>query len=161
MPTDMQEREMDSQTGMRIPSMREALRLLGRGFLLRCPNCGKGPVLKNWLKLRVRCGCCGIRLERGEHDYFMGSMLLNYCLTGSLLIVGIAVLVVTRWPNVPWTALQYGGPIAMIVLPFVLFPFSKLLFLAADIMMRPVTPEEMEWHRTSESEWSSERAPRS
>jgi uncharacterized protein (DUF983 family) len=161
MANQVQDREMDSHGGMRIPSLKEAGRLLGRGMLLRCPNCGKGPVLKNWLKLRVHCGHCCIRLERGEHDYFMGSMLLNYCLTGALLLVGIAVLIVTQWPDVPWDALQWGGPISMVVLPFILFPFSKLLFLAADIMMRPVTPEEMEWHRTASSEWSSERAPRS
>jgi uncharacterized protein (DUF983 family) len=152
--------EMQSRTGLAFAGPKQSAVLLGRAMRLRCPNCGQGPVLAHWLKLLVRCGSCGIRLERGEHDYFMGSMMLNYCLTGVLLLVGIAVVLVSRWPDVPWNWLQYGGPAAMIVLPFVLFPFSKLMFLAADMILRPVTPEEMEWHRTAATEWSSEVVPR-
>lgn len=151
--------EMDSETGLQLPTVADAVRRFGRAFLLRCPNCGGGPILKHWLKLRVRCGNCGLRTERGEHDYFMGSLMLNYGMTGGLLLVAIAVTLVTQWPDVPWDAMQWVGPIAMIVLPFVLFPFSKLLWLAFDLMLRPVTPAELEWHRTAESEWSTERAP--
>jgi uncharacterized protein (DUF983 family) len=152
--------EMDSETGLQLPTARDAARRFGRALLLRCPNCGGGPIVKNWLKLHVRCGNCGIRTERGEHDYFMGSMMLNFVMTGTILLVAIAVTLVTRWPDVPWDTLQWVGPAAMIVLPFVLFPWSKLVWLAFDIMLRPVTPEELEWHRTAGSEWSTEYAPR-
>jgi uncharacterized protein (DUF983 family) len=151
---------MDSRTGLELASPKQTARLMGRALRLRCPNCGRGPVLKHWLKLRVRCGSCGLRLERGEHDYFTGSLMFNFVIAGVLLLVTLAVVLVTMWPNVPWDALEVGGPIAMLVAPLVIFPFSKLLWLAFDLMLRPVTPEEMEWHRTAESEWSSERAPR-
>lgn len=141
--------------GLELPSVGRTLRLLGRAMVLHCPNCGKGPVLQNWLKLRVRCGSCGIRMERGEHDYFAGSMLLNFCLTGVLLLVGLAVLIITQSPNVPWDALEWAGPVAMIALPFLLFPFTKLLWLAADIAMRPVTAGELEWHREAAADYST------
>jgi len=150
-----QERHTDS--GFDVAGVGQAFRLLGRGLTLRCPNCGGGPVLQHWLKMRVRCGNCGLRLERGEHDYFLGSLLLNYCLSGVLLLVTLAVVLITRWPEVPWTALQYGGPLAMLLMPVVLFPFTKLLFLAADLIMRPVTPAELEWHRTAEEQWSTDK----
>ena len=152
--------EMDSETGLQIPTPRDAVRRFGRAFLLRCPNCGKGPVLKNWLKLQVRCGTCGIRTERGEHDYFMGSMMLNFVMTGGLLLVAIYTLLITNGAtDSTWDLLQWGGPVAMVVLPFVLFPFSKLVWLAFDIMLRPVTEQELEWHRGAASEWSTEYAP--
>ena len=152
--------EMDSETGLQIPRARDALRHLGRALLLRCPNCGKGPVLKHWLKLHVRCGSCGLRLERGEHDYFMGSMMLNFVMTGGLLLVAIYALLITNGAtDSTWDILQWGGPVAMVVLPFVLFPWSKLVWLAFDIMLRPVTEQELEWHRAAASEWSTEYAP--
>jgi uncharacterized protein (DUF983 family) len=153
--------EMDSETGLQIPTPRDAARRFGRALLLRCPNCGKGPVLKSWLKLQVRCGSCGIRLERGEHDYFMGSMMLNFVMTGGLLLVAIYILLVTNGAtDRTWDLLQWGGPVAMLVLPFVLFPWSKLIWLAFDIMLRPVTEQELEWHRAAASEWSTEYAPK-
>jgi hypothetical protein len=40
--------------------------------------------------------------------------------------------------------------------PFILFPFSKLLWLAFDLMLRPLTPEEMAWHRFEKKEWSTD-----
>ena len=152
----MPNQEEHTRSGFEIASPRQGARLLGRALLLHCPNCGGGPVLRHWLKMRVRCGSCGLRLERGEHDYFTGSLLLNYCLAGVLLLVTLAVVLVTSWPKVPCTALQYGGPLGMLVTPVVLFPFSKLLWLAADMIMRPVTPAELEWHRATDAEWSTD-----
>lgn len=149
--------EMESTAAMELPTLRRAVLLSWRSARLRCPNCGRGPVLRHWLKLRVRCGNCGIRLERGEHDYFLGSLLLNYILAGVLLVVVMGVILVVTWPDVPWSWLEYGGPIAMLLAPVVLFPFSKLIWLAFDLLLRPVSPEELEWHRSEEREWSTDR----
>jgi hypothetical protein len=61
----------------------------------------------------------------------------------------------------PWDLLQWGLPGLAMVLLLVFFPFSKLLWLAFDLMLRPVTPQELEWHRRSEAEFETERdAPR-
>lgn len=148
--------ELESRSGFDIATPLQGVRLLARGLRLRCPHCGGGPVLKSWFKLRVRCGSCGLRLERGEHDYFAGSLLLNYCLSGVLFLVVLAIVIISSWPEVPWDALQYGAPLGIIATPFVLFPFTKLLWLAADIIMRPVTPEELEWHRSESRVWSTD-----
>lgn len=149
--------EMHTRTEFEIARPRQALRLAGRALRLRCPNCGGGPVLQHWLKLRVRCGTCGLRLERGEHDYFVGSLLLNFVIAGVALLVTLAVVLVATWPDVPWDALQYGGPVVMLLAPLVIFPFSKLLWLAFDLVFRPVSPEELEWHRAAEGTWSTGR----
>ena len=114
-----------------------SLRMLGRAARLRCPNCGGGSVLRNWLKLHERCPTCGIYFERGEKDFFIGSLLLNYCLTGLMLVVAIYVVLWWRSPEVPWALLQWGGAAAIVVLPAILFPFAKLLWLAVDLIFRP------------------------
>ena len=147
----------EMQSGLELASPAHAARLFGRAFLLRCPNCGRGPVLRHWLKLRVRCGSCGLRTERGEHDYFVGSIFILFTLAGLLVLGTLVVTLVVSWPTVPWDLLQYGLPVMMGIAVPALFPFSKLVWLAFDLMLRPVTPEELEWHRTAEDEFSSRR----
>ena len=152
--------EMDSETGLELPTLGRTLRLFGRGFLLRCPNCGGGPVLDGWFKLRVKCGTCGLRLLRGEHDRVMGSVFILFTLV-ALVCYAMIVLALAVAETTPWDLLQYGLPVLALVLVIVLFPFSKLLWLAFDLMLRPVTPEELAWHRASEAEFETERdAPR-
>ena len=115
----------------------EALRMFGRALRLHCPRCGGGPVLKHWFKMRARCGNCGRAIERGESDYFIGSMMFNLVLAELVFTAIFVGTLAVTWPDVPWTALQYAGPLGMLVAPFVLFPFSKLVWLAFDLMLRP------------------------
>ena len=157
----MRRKEMDSETELRLASASEIARLLGRALILRCPNCGKGPVLEHWFKLRVRCGNCGLRLERGEHDYLSGSILFSYALVTLVFAITLVTVLVSTWPNVPWEILGWGLPLLIAVLVVALFPFSKLIWLAFDLMLRPVTPEELEWHRDSDEEYSTEGVVRS
>ena len=58
---------------------------------------------------------------------------------------------------VPWDLLEFGLPVLMAVSLVALFPFSRLVWLAFDLMLRPVTPQELEWHRETPDEWSSVR----
>lgn len=152
----MPHEEMETRTGLQLASPRQTARLLGRAFRLRCPHCGGGPVLQHWLKLRVRCGNCGLRLERGEHDYFLGSLLFNFILAGLLFMVVLVAILLVTWPDVPWDALEIVLPILIVAAPVFLFPFAKLVWLAFDLMLRPVTPEELEWHRAAGRAWDSE-----
>ncbi len=148
--------EHHSATELKLAGSWQIARLFGRALTLRCPNCGGGGVLRHWLKLHVRCPTCGLRVERGEHDYFVGSMLFNFIIAGALFIGILLAVLVATWPAVPWDALQLGAPILIIAFPFLLFPFSKLLWLAFDLMLRPVTPAEMAWHHSEKREWSTD-----
>ena len=148
--------EMDSETGMELPTLGRTLRLFGRACLLRCPNCGEGPVLEHWMKLRLKCGTCGLRLQRGEHDTVMGFAFILFTLIGlSSYAILVAALLVTR--TTPWDLLEIGLPVLVLVLLFAFFPFAKLGWLAFDLMFRPVTPQEMEWHRTAARQFDTER----
>jgi uncharacterized protein (DUF983 family) len=131
-------------------SVGRAGRLYARALRLRCPHCGGGPVLASWVRMRSHCGTCGIRTERGEEDFFLGSMMFNLILSEGLLALVLVGLVIAMWPDVPWNLLQYGTPVLMVLAPFVFLPFSRTVWLASDILIRPVTDDEMRWHRDSE-----------
>lgn len=111
--------------------------LVARAVTVRCPHCGKGPVLVHWLRLRPACGHCHKSLERGEPDYFIGGMMFNLILS-ELLFAGIFIaILVSMWPTVPWDAIQIGAPVGMALTPIILYPISKLVWLAFDLAFRP------------------------
>jgi len=120
-------------------SVQRVRRLLWRAIRLRCPNCGGGPIFRSWLKMRAQCPVCGIELERGEDGYQVGSYMFNIVAAELLFLAVFLVLLFLTWPAPPWTLLQYGGLVLMIVAPFVFFPFSKTLFLAVDLLFRPAS----------------------
>lgn len=127
-----------------------ALRLLGRGIRLRCPHCGEGRLRESWLQLRFKCPECGLRTDRGEEDFFNGGMMWNIVFSeGALLVTALLVGILT-WPDVPWTALQWFGIALMVIVPFLFYPFSLGFWLANDIWIRPLTHEELTWHRESQ-----------
>ena len=137
-----------SARGPREMSLRRALRLYARAVRLRCPHCGAGGLRDGPLKLKRVCPGCGLRTERGEEDFFLGGMMFNLVLAEGLLVVVLVAAAVVFRGAIPWTTLAYGGIGLMAVAPFVFYPFSHTIWLASDILMRPVTEEEMEWHRT-------------
>lgn len=130
-------RDANEHLDIHPASFRQAARLIGRALTLHCPHCGKGPVLRHWLKMRTECGTCGIPLERGEKDYFIGSMMWNLLLSEFVFITIFVSVLVVRWPDVPWDAIQIVAPAGMLLAPFLLFPFSKLVWLAFDLILRP------------------------
>ncbi|HSQ32593.1 MAG TPA: DUF983 domain-containing protein [Gemmatimonadaceae bacterium] len=151
----MAHEEIESRTELRLARPQEIARLFGRALTLRCPHCGGRPVLRHWLKLRERCPKCGLRLERGEHDYFSGSVLFNFIFSELLFAFVFVVYLIVKHGDVDWDTLQFVL-IGMVGLaPIALYAISKLLWLAFDLMLRPVTSEELEWHRSEKREFST------
>ena len=124
-----------------------ALRIVWRGVRLSCPNCGSHGILDGWFRLKHRCPTCGLVLDRGESDYFLGAYTVNLVavellVTGVLVAVGLATA-----PDVPWTLLTWGGAALALVVAIGCYPLTKVLWLAFDIILRPVTIEELELGR--------------
>ena len=112
-------------------------RLLGRALLLRCPNCGHGGLFTGFFNTKERCPNCGILLERGEPDYFIGAYTLNL-IAVEILLAGVFLVVVwVTAPNPPWNALQYGGVVLSIAGAVLCYPFAKTTWLAIDLIFRP------------------------
>jgi uncharacterized protein (DUF983 family) len=125
-----------------------ALRLYGRALRLRCPHCGEGRIKGSWMKMKRACPACGLRTERGEEDFFLGAMMFNLVLAEFLVVLTVVGIVAVLWGDVPWDALTWISLGLAVVAPFLFYPFGHSIWLASDILIRPVTGAEMEWHRT-------------
>jgi uncharacterized protein (DUF983 family) len=119
------------------------LTLLARALRLRCPACGGGPIFAGWFKSQPRCPACGFLLDR-EEGYFMGAMLLNIVVAEGIFVVGFAAALILTWPTPPWTLLTIGLMAAVVVFPLLLYPFSRTVYLALDLLIHP--PERHEYH---------------
>lgn len=114
-----------------------------RGVRMRCPMCGGPGLLKSWFKLRPRCPTCGLHTDRGEHDFYLGAMMFNLVIAEGILLVLLLGLMIATWPDVPWRFLEIGGIALMAAAPFLLFPVSRTIWMAFDLMLHRPTREEM------------------
>lgn len=69
--------------------------------------------------------------------------MLNIALAEGVLVILLIATLAASWPHVPWTLLQFGAPTAMLLAPILLYPFSRLAWLAFDLMLRPVVPNDL------------------
>jgi uncharacterized protein (DUF983 family) len=115
------------------------LTLLARALRLRCPHCGGGPIFVTWSRLVPNCPSCGLGLERGEQGYWLGAYFFNLMAMETLFSVWVVGLLWWTWPTPPWRLFQLLTIVLMAIVPFACFPFSKTLFLAFDLWVRPPT----------------------
>src|SRR5687768_10755889 len=109
----------------------------------RCPYCGRGAVLAGLFSTHERCAVCGFAFNRGNPAYFSGAIFINYLLGAGVTIAMLLVVLVATWPNVPWNILAYAGPVGGLVIVLLLHPVSKMILLAIDVRMRPITEDEL------------------
>ena len=108
-----------------------------RAMRLRCPHCGGGPIFTSWSRLLPVCPVCGLGLERGEDGYWLGAYFFNLMAMETVFSVWVVGFLLETWPDPPWDLVQASTVVLMVVFPIVFFPFSKTLFLAFDLLMRP------------------------
>ena len=97
--------------------------------------------------MRARCPNCGLRLDRGESDFWIGAWMLNLVGAETVFALLLAAGVVLLWPDVPWTAVTWIGALGMLLIPLALFPVSRTLWLAIDMVFQP--------HRSGDFEQST------
>jgi hypothetical protein len=87
-----------------------------------------------------RCPSCDFLLARGEAGYALGGTWFNL-LAAEAVGVGVLIsVVVATWPTPPWDRLQIMAPLDAVITPLLFYPFSKTLFLAFDLCIRPELP---------------------
>lgn len=123
--------------------------LLWRSFRLRCPHCGGKGIFASFFKLKEHCPTCGLRLERGEGDYFVGAYLFNLIMVELILFICVCGFVYFTWPDPPWTLITYTTATLMMSGCILCYPFAKTTWLAVDIAIRPLSAEELDWHAES------------
>ena len=128
-------------------SSREAWRMIRRGLLLRCPHCGSRGILASWFRLKDRCPRCKLHLHREEKDYFLGAYVIMLIVVETLFAIGFLAVLLITWPNPPWDAIQWVGSIVLIAGVLIAYPFARTLFLAIDLIFRPVSSMELDWYQ--------------
>jgi uncharacterized protein (DUF983 family) len=121
-----------------------AARILGRAILRRCPNCGSGGIFRSYLHQSAACPSCGLRLDRGERDFFIGAYTINLIVAELMVFFGGILVLLRTWPDVPWTALMWGLAALMVAGPILLYPLSRQVWLAFDLIFRPAEPSDFE-----------------
>lgn len=123
-----------------LPPAARPAQLIGRALLLRCPACGTPGILRNWLTLRARCPGCALKLDRGTPGHFVGAYLVNLIIAELLFAVGLGAWLLAAWPDVPWDLVERVAVVAMLIAPLVLYPFTRTVWLAADLIFDPQRP---------------------
>ena len=128
---------MAAPTVLPSPSQR-----LARALTLRCPECGSGGLFRHWLRLQPRCPRCALRLDRANPDHFVGAYLVNLIIAELLFAFGFGAWLLAVWPHVPWGRIEVVAVIAMILSPLVTYPFTRTVWLAADLIFDPPRPSD-------------------
>jgi uncharacterized protein (DUF983 family) len=107
---------------------------LRRALGLRCPRCGGAPLFDGLVRMRPRCGACGLVFER-ETGYFIGAIYINYAVTVGLALAGYFALEAWWAPPVGW---QVGlWSLFVVLFPLWSFRYSKALWLGLDHLVDP------------------------
>ena len=120
--------------------------MIWRALTLRCPHCGSGGVLASWFRLRERCPRCKLHLHREEGDYFLGAYVIMLIGMETLFAFGFLIVLLVTWPTPPWEAMQWVGAAVLIASILIAYPFAKTLWLAIDLVFRPVSSTELGWY---------------
>ncbi len=127
-------------------TLRAASSMIWRALTLRCPHCGGRRVLASWFRLKERCPRCKLHLHREEGDYFLGAYMIMLITMETVFAFGLLIVLMVTWPNPPWEAIQWVGAGVLIAGILIAYPFAKTLWLAIDLMFRPVSATELGWH---------------
>ena len=120
--------------------------MIGRALTLRCPHCGSRGVLASWFRLKERCPRCKLHLHREEGDYFLGAYMIMLITVEMVFAIGFLIVLLVTWPNPPWAAIQWVGAFVLAGSVLLAYPFAKTLWLAIDLMFRPVASSELGWN---------------
>jgi len=113
--------------------------MLRRGLTKRCAVCGSGDLFDGWFRMKERCPRCDYTFER-EEGFFLGAYTINLVIAEGLLlvlaIIPLIAVLATR-PDVSLWPFLGIGLVAAIVAPLVFYPFSRTIWSAIDLVLRP------------------------
>lgn len=91
---------MQNQSALTVDEDRPLKPAMLRGWRRRCPNCGAGPMLRGYLKVRESCPVCGEAFHHHRADD--GPAYLTILIVGHLM-APLILIVFTKWRPDPWT----------------------------------------------------------
>ena len=119
-------------------------RMVGRGILRRCAACGSGGLFTRWFAMKDACPRCGYRFAR-EDGFALGAALVNFAAAEVLLAaVGIVPLiaVLAANPGANVAPVIAASAAAVLLGPVLSYPFSRTVWVAFELMLRPALADE-------------------
>jgi uncharacterized protein (DUF983 family) len=130
-------------TARALPRQPRKRVMFARALRKRCPVCGGGPMFSGWFRMKDHCPSCGLRTRRGEDGYTLGALWFNLFLAELITMSIFVTTLIRTWPAPPWDVLQIAGPVEAILMPLIVWPFARTLFLAFDLCFRPLEPRDL------------------
>ena len=94
-------------------------------------------MFRQWVRMAPRCPTCGLVFARVPGQW-LGSWFLNITLVQTVVVLILILGVGFTWPDPPMLLVSVCAGVAALVVPFVFFPWSRTLWLAIDLAMRPL-----------------------
>ena len=107
---------------------------IGRGLTRRCARCGAGKLFSRYFSMVERCPRCNLKFER-EEGFFLGAYTMNLAFMMISAVIIIFVGFALRAPGGSLMPMLIAGGIVTLVLPPLLYPFSKTLWVSVDQLM--------------------------
>lgn len=117
--------------------------LVGRALRRRCCCCGGRGLFRGWFAMVERCPTCGLASDR-DVGHWIGAVGINTIVSFGLLGLVLVVGFVATYPDIAVVPLLVAGVSVAVLTPLLLWPYSRTLWMAIDLMMRPVRPEELD-----------------
>ncbi len=87
------------------------------------------------------CPTCGLVFRRIDGQW-LGSWFLNICVAQAAVALALIIGVAITWPEPPMWPIGIAAVAAAVAVPFLFFPFSRTIWTAIDLAMRPLEFEE-------------------
>lgn len=133
---------------------------LRRGLTLACPACGQRKLFRRWILMIEDCPRCGLHFERIE-GHWVGAIGINTVVSFTMLLVAIGAGLIATFPDVPVAMLVGVCVLVAVVGPLLFYPFSKTIWTAIDVAMRPLEAHEVDWSACRQEQTSSDDGSKS
>jgi len=115
--------------------------MLRRAAAKHCPVCGTGHLFRRWVVMADSCPGCGLRFRR-EDGQWLGSWFLNITLAQAAVALVLIISVASTYPYPNMAMVAAAGLVAACAVPVAFFPFSRTIWTAIDLAMRPLAFDE-------------------
>jgi uncharacterized protein (DUF983 family) len=130
-----------TQSENSLPSTGKMIR---RSLLRQCPRCAnRSAWFSSWFKQGERCIGCGIKRTRDTDGHELGSMTVASVLNIVLIMAAIGIAIALTAPDVPVLTLYIVLASAALVFPVLTWPVTHTLWMAIDLVARPMGVEEI------------------
>lgn len=120
------------------------VRMLRRAALKHCPACGAGGLFSGWFRMADRCPGCGYQFAR-EEGFFLGAYVMNLAIAQGLVMV-LAVIptivMLNANPDASLVPIFAAGLLGAVLAPLFFYPWSKTLWVAIELSLRPIDETE-------------------